>query len=158
MIEVEFYLCSAENNRVDKRPYLSKPATYRCNLIEDTSVLSPEILIDSSVPENYAYIPEFRRYYYIVDKVYETNRLVRLYLKVDPLMSYSNGIRHLTAFVDRNEYTFSKNVIDDRIVVGQGQDVTVEDCGGGEWFNIDDEYTYTITGFGLSVKEKTEAG
>ena len=40
---------------------------------------------------NYVYIHEFKRYYFITDKVFTSNKILTLSLNNDPLMSFKNG-------------------------------------------------------------------
>lgn len=52
---------------------------------------------------NYAHIPSFGRYYFIRDIVQESNRITRIDMEVDALMSYKDEILGLSALVIRNE-------------------------------------------------------
>ena len=70
-IDVNFYTFDKKPNST-KRP-AGIGTTYKCNLIEPTSFTAPDIAL--AVPAkptafNYAYIPEFSRYYFIQDWAY----------------------------------------------------------------------------------------
>ena len=64
---------------------------------------------------NYAYIPEFNRYYFINDITAVVTNLWKIDLHVDVLMSYCNEIKSLNAFIVRNEYEYDDMVKDDLV-------------------------------------------
>lgn len=64
---------------------------------------------------NYAYIPDFNRYYFINDIISVRNNMWRINMYVDVLMSYKKQIKKLNAFVNRNEFQYDKYVKDDLI-------------------------------------------
>lgn len=74
-------------------------------LKEKCDLEKPSILIESStVPTaNYAYIPEFNRYYNIVDVVSERAKLWRLEMEEDYYMSWKTGILKNTPILERCE-------------------------------------------------------
>ena len=76
-------------------------------LREDCSVIDPVIAIEglTDLSVNYAYIPEFGRYYYINNIVCK-GKLYELQMHVDVLMSFKDGIRSNNAVIARqqNEY------------------------------------------------------
>lgn len=75
-------------------------------LREDSSMISPVIMIDSSVNiynANYAYIEDFGRYYYIDDIKVTRHRLYQLSLSVDALMSWCNEIVNIKGYIMRKE-------------------------------------------------------
>lgn len=61
---------------------------------------------------NYAYIEDFRRYYYITNITSIHNSVWQLTMRVDVLMSYKNDIYSLKALVVRNEYASDPNIPD----------------------------------------------
>lgn len=75
-------------------------------LREDTNILSPEVSFPYSATyagANYAYIPEWKRYYFISD-MYVTPA-ARLYLRlyIDVLKTYASGILNCNCNVMRSE-------------------------------------------------------
>ena len=64
---------------------------------------------------NYAYIPEFERYYFINDIVSVANGLWMISMSCDVLYSFKDEILDLRPFVTRNEYSFDSFVKDDLI-------------------------------------------
>lgn len=64
---------------------------------------------------NYAYIPEFHRYYFVNDIAVGTNRLYAVSMKVDVLMSFKRNILELDAMIDRNEFDFDEAIDDPQL-------------------------------------------
>lgn len=56
---------------------------------------------------NFAYIPEYGRYYYVDAPVVQNNKVCALSLSVDVLMSFDSSIRNLTALVSRQEKNYN---------------------------------------------------
>lgn len=77
----------------------------------DCSVIDPVIAVEnlnaSDIPGcNYAYIPEFARYYYI-NNIVCSGKLFELHMHVDVLMSYRSDIRSNNAVVSRQEKQYN---------------------------------------------------
>lgn len=82
-------------------------------LREETSVISPVILMELENPSgyNYAYIPEFGRYYFISDMVSVRKGLWRISMKVDVLESFKNYILDLGVILSDSENTGAENYL-----------------------------------------------
>ena len=63
---------------------------------------------------NYAYIPEFHRYYFVNDIAVGTNRLYAVSMKVDTLMSFKENLLELSAIIERNEFDYDPSINDER--------------------------------------------
>lgn len=67
---------------------------------------------------NYAYVREFRRFYFIQNMVFISSSLIDLYMHVDVLHTYigaENGyIRNETALINRNEFDYNEKIEDTR--------------------------------------------
>lgn len=72
-------------------------------------------IYDYVLAANYAYIPEFNRYYFINDIISVRKNIWQLVMNVDVLMSYKDHILKLDAFVTRNEFNFNPLVKDDLV-------------------------------------------
>lgn len=72
-------------------------------------------IYDYVLAANYAYIPEFNRYYFINDIISVRKNIWQLVMNVDVLMSYKDHILKLDAFVTRNEFKFNPLVKDDLV-------------------------------------------
>lgn len=80
---------------------------------------------------NYAYIEEFKRYYYIINMDIINNKLFRLYLKEDELNSLKDKFLPLNAFIERNEYYYNDLLEDKELPLNFYCDVSVTKMGGG---------------------------
>lgn len=149
---ITLYNSTSEKNRLDKTDYLSVLLSLSGTLRESCSVLNPSILfnlndyddiVDSneidvvdSTPDdvvyaiinrltgcNYAYIPDFNRYYFITDIISIRNNIWRLNMQVDVLMSYKNQIKQLNAFVNRNEFEYNPLIVDDLVNYQYDKDI-----------------------------------
>lgn len=107
-------------NCLDERNKLNKSFTSRYDLTgyikEPSSIIDPSILIEADLGMisgcNYAYIPEFRRYYYITNITSSTNTTCTLSLHVDVLMSFHDQIVECYGYVDRQEDIVSVMIAD----------------------------------------------
>lgn len=90
---------------------------FSCELIENTSILSPMIRLNlsaggfSPVNKNYSYISDFGRYYFITDWVYELGTWVA-YLAIDTLATARTEIGASTQYVQRSSHSFDGNIVD----------------------------------------------
>lgn len=72
------------------------------NLKGDCSMLNPSFsLAISNIDFNYLYVPEFKRYYFVTDKVYNINGLIDVNCEVDVLYTYKDMILKSEAIVTR---------------------------------------------------------
>lgn len=98
---ITFYNNLSEKNVIRKT--LSNALPLAGTLREATSVTNPTITIESPVTivgYNYCYIPDFARYYYVVDVKSMRNNLWAVTLRVDVLMSFKNSILNTPAIID----------------------------------------------------------
>lgn len=56
---------------------------------------------------NYAYIPEFNRYYFVDPPTVVNNKIYMLSLRVDVLMSFKSAINNLVAIIARQENEYN---------------------------------------------------
>ena len=104
-MDIKLYKNHSEKNKISKS--LTGEIEYSGTLRDETSVINPIILIhaENLSQFNYAYIPQFHRYYYIRDIVSVRNDLWRISLTVDPLMSFKNDILDLNVILSDTEST-----------------------------------------------------
>lgn len=98
---ITFYNNISEKNVIRKT--INNPLSMSGTLRESTSVTNPVITIEAPVTivgYNYCYIPDFSRYYYIVDVKSMRNNLWAVTLRVDVLMSFQNDILNTPAIID----------------------------------------------------------
>ena len=110
---ISLFKTASENNRVVKT--LTDEKQLSGVLRYQTSVLNPRIRIESAeniAGYNYCYIPEFGRYYYIVDIMSVRTNVWEASMRCDVLMSYSNQIKAITGVVVRQESNPNKLLVD----------------------------------------------
>lgn len=90
---------------------------FSCELIENTSIISPMIRLNlsagdfSPVNKNYAYISNFNRYYFITDWTYELGTWVAS-LAIDVLATARTEIGVSTQYIRRSSHSFDGNIVD----------------------------------------------
>lgn len=104
-MDIKLYKNHSEKNKINKS--LTGEVEYSGTLRDETSVINPVIMIHASNLSlfNYAYIPEFHRYYYIRDIVSVRTGLWRVSMSVDVLMSFKNAILDLNVILSDTETT-----------------------------------------------------
>lgn len=111
------------NNKSDSRQLvkeLIQGITLSGTLRKESSIIKPNITIESSeiIRYNYAYIPLFRRYYFINNIDVMRGNIWNLDLEVDPLMSFKKDILSYNVIVDKQELiTNGDEYIDDGSLV-----------------------------------------
>lgn len=112
---LETYDNTAENNRVDKTPYITSRSSFYVLWKEGTSIMAPIVELKYSGTAlsigNYCSINDDnnKRWYYIMDVITLYNNYFQLQLKIDVLMTYREFIiNSLPCLVDRNEYISEK--------------------------------------------------
>lgn len=107
---IDLYINSSENNRVNK--FLSDKFEMTGTLRGETNVVNPEILIEHANPTgyNYAFIPEFNRYYFINEFTSVRNGLWRVRLAVDVLETYKSQIKQMPAIIDKQQNKGNSNL------------------------------------------------
>ena len=113
-----------------------------------TSIIYPVITFENNTPlrYNYAYIPEFRRYYYITNVISARNNLWEVYFEIDPLMSFKADICALKVVVDKqsNESNGDEYIDDSSLVTDNLMFNTVYNFPDG--FNNNGEYILITAG------------
>lgn len=101
MIDVTFYTFEKHSNST-KQP--SGGTTYNCTLIQPCGVMSPQIQLEigqaNPVGYNYAYIPDFKRYYFIRDWSWDRG-IWTAAMAVDVLASFKDDIGNSSQYVLR---------------------------------------------------------
>lgn len=109
---ISLFKTASENNRVVK--VLTDEKQLSGELRNQTSVLNPSIRIESAdniSTYNYAYIPEFGRYYYITDIVSVRTSCWVVSLRCDVLMSYKDEIQGLNVILNNTQETGRSNYL-----------------------------------------------
>ena len=155
MFSITFYRNYAEPNRVDKSDYLYHITTLQGTLRNECSITDPIITIEYNPEEqfleyNYAYIPQFKRYYYITDISHLRTGLLEITMSVDILMSFKEAILRSKGFVERNEFQTNPLLIDKKRVIEQG--VETEQYVTNNSL-LDTVPSFIVQGFALQLEE-----
>lgn len=98
-------LCNnnSEKNRINKT--ITAGITLSGALRNSSNVVTPTIIINIENPTiyNYAYIPEFKRYYFITDYISVRTGIWQINLKSDVLMSFKDSILASRVLVNKSE-------------------------------------------------------
>lgn len=93
--------------------------TKECSLKNPTSVMNPVVTIydttDRMQKFNYAYIPDFNRYYFIDDIIYEDTGNVTLTMSIDVLASYRDEIANSNIYYLRGPQNVANGYIVDSL-------------------------------------------
>lgn len=118
-MNVRFYSFSKRRNST-KQPS-STYVVVGCNLKAPTSVHNPvlEIVGGPQSSYNYAYIPDFAKYYFVRDIVSETNGISSYYLEEDVLATHKTEIGNMRAFIAYASTGYDVTQIDSRIALKQ---------------------------------------
>ena len=121
-MELNLYYNTSDNRTINKT--LTPGLTISGNLREESSIIKPIITIqsDNVIRENYLYIPEYQRYYYITGKESVRTGIWRIHMEVDPLMSFKRDILALSVVVSKQSaITNGDEYIDDGSLVTDNQ-------------------------------------
>ena len=136
MFNVVLYKISKNENSTKQPTASDTQITLSCRVLDASSIISPTITItapNNDVREyNYAYIEEFKRYYWINDIIYDAN-IWTLKLTCDVLATYKNEIGGTSLYVLR-----SANASNGYILDNYYQPTT--DCIGGGMEFINETY------------------
>lgn len=98
---MKMYNTSDSNNTINKT--LANETEFNIKLKGNTSITQPVVVLHSNniILFNYAYIPEFNRYYF-VDKIeLFPNGIYNITLKVDVLESFKNDIKNSYGMISK---------------------------------------------------------
>lgn len=101
MFDVNLYNTNSPNNALTKN--LENETRYKCSIKRamGINILEPVLYIksDTMLNFNYAYIPDFKRYYFINKIEIAPNNIYALYLSIDVLMTYKDEILKCNAHI-----------------------------------------------------------
>ena len=102
---------NSEKNKINKD--LTAGVTLSGTLRNESNVVNPSIVINIENPTiyNYAYIEDFKRYYFITDYISLRTGIWQINLKSDVLMSFKDSILASTALINSTETTGKSNYL-----------------------------------------------
>lgn len=144
-MNIVLYKNLSDKNVMDKDITSLKSMTG--TLRDDCSIIDPVISIEGLTASeltsaNYAYIPEFGRYYFINNIVCK-NKLYELTMHVDVLSTYKDSIRDNTAIIARQQKSYNLYLRDGAFKCEAGNIIQVKQFGSG--FNTF-SYVFCVAG------------
>lgn len=115
-MQVYIGLFSKKINSTAQLPDTDGFISMNCQVKEPSSILNPRLIIDIdnwNPNLNYAYIPNWSRYYFIHNSTVMLGHQVELDLAVDVLGTYRTAILDSTAFVRRSASNYNLKLPDD---------------------------------------------
>lgn len=112
---------------------------YDCTLVRGSGILAPVIelkipLTQDPAAYNYAYIPNFERYYYISEWTFE-GALWHAQMTVDALATWKGTIGSQSFYVLRSSAQKDGTIIDTMYPVKDTFSISAQNADGGAWFN-----------------------
>lgn len=100
-MEVQFFYNMSDSRVINKN--IAAGETFQGQARDEVDVMNPVIRFDKSdvLRYNYAYIPQFQRYYDITDRTAFREGLWDVSFAVDVLMSFRGDISQLAVVVDK---------------------------------------------------------
>lgn len=145
-MEIHFFYNMSDERKINKELIVGD--VLDGELRESVSVMSPTIRFEneSVMRYNYAYIPDFQRYYTITNRTCFRDGLWDISFAVDVLMSFRNDIINLQAIVDKQSMASNGDeYIDDGSLVSDNNTFsTVYNFPAG--FNDTGEYVLITAG------------
>ena len=106
-------LCSntSEKNKINKA--ITTGITLSGSLRNESNIVNPSITINIDNPTiyNYAYIPEFNRYYFITNYISLRTGIWQINLKSDVLMSFKDSILSSEVLINKTETNGKNNYL-----------------------------------------------
>lgn len=129
---VNLLINKSEKNKVSKS--VSNIMSTTGNIRNNTSITSPVFLIKgefSTISQsNYVYVPEFKRYYYIIDMVQVAGNMTEISCHCDVLMSFKYEILNNTAVISRQEVVYNRYLNDPNFRIYQNNVVLTRRLSG----------------------------
>lgn len=124
-MDIKLYYNTSDNKTIRKN--IINEFSLTGTLRDSCSLIEPVINIESSnvLRFNYAYIPDFQRYYFVKEIINLRKNIWTLELEVDPLMSFKGDILVLQVVVDKQSSdSIGDEYIDDGSLVADNNTFT----------------------------------
>ena len=113
-MQINLYINTDDNKTFPKTPILV--ATLNGNVRGEINVYNPTIRIETQYPIsfNYVYIPDFNRYYYVVNSIVPCANIIDVTLKCDVLQSHYSEFVQCPVIVERSANKFNVYLPDNK--------------------------------------------
>lgn len=151
MIKVQFMRCKSDRKKITKVSS-TIGQELECELKENTSIIEPTIRVSAAkigkdyAGVNYAYIPDFGRYYFVDAPIAETGQILSFNMTVDVLRSYRDDLLTTPFEVARSEAINSKFFIDTEKALMVRKVVEYLPIGNVPQSASGNKYTITVAG------------
>lgn len=150
-IKMQLLVNAEDRKKISKNP---SPigGEMTCILKENTSIVRPTMQVSTSAladgwaAANYAYIPDFNRYYFIDKPIAATGGMMEFEMTVDPLRTYKSGLLNTSFLVARSETNGSPYFIDAEKALQGDKIVDYEIIGHIPQDTTGNMYTLTVAG------------
>lgn len=114
---ITLYTNHSPKKTIGKR--LSHVKSMTGTLREECDMINPSVLIENAgvISANYAYIPDFGRYYYITKITSVRQDLWRVDMHVDVRETYKDSIKNNTAIIERASGYYNLYLKDDMLPI-----------------------------------------
>lgn len=132
---INLYTNSSPKKKIGKSLTLVKGMTGQ--LREECDMINPSVLIENAgvINANYAYIPEFGRYYFITKITSVRENLWRIDMHVDVRESFADAIKKNRAVLERSEGYYNLYLNDPMLPI-ESDTFTVTQAIGNKTFGI----------------------
>ena len=141
--------------------------TFDCKPYTDYNISAPNLLITNATGaianNNYAYIADYQRYYYVDSVTIGRNGMYVVQLSVDVLMTYADAIRNLSATISRQENIGINDIVDSLLPLQNRKELAVIEFESSE-FNIasagtgDYNFVLNVSGGGSGQTDNPTTG
>lgn len=144
---IDLYSNVSDNRDINKNISLISSGISYTLKDEECSFEHPIIVLTSSKFNkdcNYAYIPEYGRYYFVADKRFVRGGRIELHLEVDVLYTYREQIKQCVGIVKRSNSQGNDYLPDEMLKVTSQIRTNVYQSSGS--FNSTLDYVLTVCG------------
>lgn len=123
-MNVKLYVCSDDPRQLLKQP--SDELSIDCDIYDNCSLFNPTLILDykaSITTKNYAFIPDWNRYYFINDMSITNSKRIILSLTCDVLKSFSMQLLNQAFRIQRSESDGNRYVPDNGFINEDRYDV-----------------------------------
>lgn len=123
-MNIKLYNTTSDPRALSKR--LTDEIQIACQVTDELNVDSPVFLLDltnAKINRNYAFVPEWNRYYFLAEPVIVNGHHVEIQGSIDDLMTHRSAILNSQVIADRSASNF-EYYMEDSEIISSGRIVT----------------------------------
>ena len=111
------FLTTTDDNRKVSKSYTVNSVNVACDIYDSCDLYNPTLIVKSNnvISSNYLYIPNFNRFYFIVNKNLDKAGITIIKCECDVLMSFKTDILNSTQLIIRSADTSNEKVKNSKI-------------------------------------------